>query len=397
MKIQDILTEQGVAEAIDIGSEWMTDTELDQYVPDQLQQQWRELVGYDAEGNVSALWANITGGYEPDANDPEDRANMVRVANKWFAMKRIPNVRFFDVRDVGDELEWLVQIGSQGVAEDENQRGMGQTIGEYDRSGGAKRPGIIGKTEPETVTKIDPEAPGSVRTMPDGTRQERTAQGWKTVSAAPAHRPRAIEEGQLRQRMLELAGIDRMTETAPQQPETNAAHTDPLAAKAADLASVGTEQDPETATTIDEDDNQRGLDYATVGGVKPLTVTQLANISDAALDQAYGYGRSTPGNTFGWQANLQSAAQAKKMIDAGITDIERIADAIHRGWNVTAQKFVQDPDQFADTEKLRAADKLEAKLDQRAKLMRINYAQLPDDEQEKDRVVARALLQAMRG
>jgi len=36
---------------------------------------------------------------------------MVRVANKWFAMKRIPNVRFFDVRDAGDELEWLVQIG----------------------------------------------------------------------------------------------------------------------------------------------------------------------------------------------------------------------------------------------------------------------------------------------
>jgi hypothetical protein len=476
MKIRDILTEQGVAEAIDIGSEWMTDTELDQYVPDQLQQQWRELVGYDAEGNVSALWANITGGYEPDANDPEDRANMVRVANKWFAMKRIPNVRFFDVRDVGDELEWLVQIGSQGVAEDENQRGMGQTIGEYDRSGGAKRPGIIGKTEPETVTKIDPEAPGSVRTMPDGTRQERTAQGWKTVSAAPAHRPRAIEEGQLRQRMLELAGIDRMTETAPQQPETNAAHTDPLAAKAADLASVGTEQDPETATTIDEDDNQRGLDHAyavygnrqgyyawrksplspvlnigitdpqltgitdwnpqsiqdfvkqhmkpvnfnslsagikklilrelplqkqdvseTMGGTKPLTVAQLATISDAALDQAYGYGRSTPGNTFGWQANLQSAAQAKKMIDAGITDIERIADAIHRGWNVTAQKFVTNPDQFADTEKLRAAGKLEAKLDQRAKLMRVNYAQLPDDEQEKDRVVARALLQALTG
>ena len=135
----------------------------------------------------------------------------------------------------------------------------------------------------------------------------------------------------------------------------------------------------------------------TVGGTKPLTVAQLATISDAALDQAYGYGRSTPGKTFGWQANLQSAAQAKKMIDAGVTDIERIADAIHRGWNVTAQKFVQDPDQFADTEKLRAAGKLEAKLDQRAKLMRINYAQLPDHEQEKDRVVARALLQALTG
>jgi hypothetical protein len=36
---------------------------------------------------------------------------MVRVANKWFAMKRIPNVKFFDVRDADDELEWLVQKG----------------------------------------------------------------------------------------------------------------------------------------------------------------------------------------------------------------------------------------------------------------------------------------------
>lgn len=121
-----------------------------------------------------------------------------------------------------------------------NSPGMGQTIGEYDRSGGAKRPGIVGKTDPEIAVQIDPEAPGSVRTMPDGTRQERTAQGWKTVSAAPAHRPRAIEESQLMQRMLELAGMG------------NAAHNDPLAAKAADLAPVGTMSDPAKATTVDE-------------------------------------------------------------------------------------------------------------------------------------------------
>ena len=133
------------------------------------------------------------------------------------------------------------------------------------------------------------------------------------------------------------------------------------------------------------------------GQAQPLTVAQLATISDEALDQAYGYGRSTPGNTFGWQANLKSAAYAKKMIDSGVTDIEAISDAIHKGWNVTAQAFVQNPDQFADTEKLRAAGKLQAKLDQRAKLMRQDYAQLADEEKEKDRVVARALLQALRG
>jgi len=108
---------QGVAEGVDIGQEWMSDTELDQYVPDRLQQQWRELLGYDRNGNPSALWVNLTGGYEPDVRDPEHRALMVKVANKWFAAKKIPNVKFFNVKDADDELEWLVQIGSQDVAE----------------------------------------------------------------------------------------------------------------------------------------------------------------------------------------------------------------------------------------------------------------------------------------
>lgn len=128
-----------------------------------------------------------------------------------------------------------------------------------------------------------------------------------------------------------------------------------------------------------------------------LSVQQLATISDEALDNAYGYGRSSPGNTFGWQANLKSAAYAKQMIDKGVTDIEAISDAIHKGWNVTAKAFVTNPDQFDDTEKLKAAGKLDAKLQQREKLMSIPYAQLSDEEQEKDRVVARALLQAIKG
>jgi hypothetical protein len=114
--------EQGVAEGIDIGKEWMSDTELDQYVPNHLQQKWRELLGYDINGNPSALWANLTGGYEPDVNDPQHRALMVKVANKWFAAKKIPNVKFFDVKDADDELEWLVQIGQQGVAEGKDDK-----------------------------------------------------------------------------------------------------------------------------------------------------------------------------------------------------------------------------------------------------------------------------------
>jgi hypothetical protein len=128
-----------------------------------------------------------------------------------------------------------------------------------------------------------------------------------------------------------------------------------------------------------------------------LSVQQLATISDAALDKAYSYGRSQPGNSFGWQANLKSAAFAKQMIDKGVTDIEAISDAIHKGWNTTAQEFVQNPEQFDDTAKLKAAGKLEAKLQQRAQLMKQNYGQLPEEEKEKDRVVARALLQALKG
>jgi hypothetical protein len=127
-----------------------------------------------------------------------------------------------------------------------------------------------------------------------------------------------------------------------------------------------------------------------------LSVQQLAQISDAALDAAYGYGRSSPGNTFGWQANLKSAAFAKQMIDKGVTDIEAISDAIHKGWNVTAQAFVKNPQMFDDS-KTMAPEKLQAKIAQRQKLMTQQYAQLPEDEKEKDRVVARAMLQAIAG
>ena len=151
-----------------------------------------------------------------------------------------------------------------------------------------------------------------------------------------------------------------------------------------------------TKTVLTSDLRQLGRGVSE-GNDQQLSVQQLATISDEALDNAYGYGRSSPGNTFGWQANLKSAAYAKQMIDRGATDIEAISDAIHQGWNTTAKAFVQNPEQFDDTEKLRAAGKLEAKLQQRAKLMNIDYDQLPDDEQEKDRVVARALLQALKG
>ena len=125
-------------------------------------------------------------------------------------------------------------------------------------------------------------------------------------------------------------------------------------------------------------------------------IAKLAAISDEALFRKYGWPKSVPGsNTFGWQSNLKSAEYAFNSIKGGETDIERISDEIHKGWNETAKRFVQDPDQFDDTQKLRDDGKLDAKLAQRKMLMNLNYSDLEEKEKEKDRVVARALIQVI--
>lgn len=126
-----------------------------------------------------------------------------------------------------------------------------------------------------------------------------------------------------------------------------------------------------------------------------LTDDQLAAQVDAAMDAAYQYGRSTPGKSFGWQAALSSVAHGREAIARGETDLDAVADAVHQGWNATAERFVQNPDQFSDTAALRQSGKLEAKLAARKALMSKTYAQLPEHEKEKDRVVARVLLTAL--
>jgi hypothetical protein len=64
-------------------------------------------------------------------------------------------------------------------------------------------------------------------------------------------------------RMLELAGVDAaVKETAPYEPETDAAHNNPLAAKAADLAPVGADSSAGRTATIDED----GVDPVNAAG-----------------------------------------------------------------------------------------------------------------------------------
>lgn len=119
---------------------------------------------------------------------------------------------------------------------------------------------------------------------------------------------------------------------------------------------------------------------------------RLAVAVDAALDAAYNYGRGTPGNTFGWQATLSSVDAGSAVIKAGVRDVEKVASAVHDGWNATAKRFVSNPNQFSDTETLRQKGTLDAKIASRKALMQQTYAMLPEDEKEKDRVVARTLL-----
>jgi hypothetical protein len=121
-----------------------------------------------------------------------------------------------------------------------------------------------------------------------------------------------------------------------------------------------------------------------------LDLIQLATISDKALDDRYHYGRSTPGKNFGWLANLESAKAALNLIKQGATDVDVIADAIHDGWNITA---MADYNGELDLDSPTPDEK---KL-KRYALAQKSYAELPDDEQEKDRVVARALLKALKG
>jgi hypothetical protein len=121
-----------------------------------------------------------------------------------------------------------------------------------------------------------------------------------------------------------------------------------------------------------------------------LDLIQLATISDKALDDAYHYGRSTPSKNFGWLANLESAKAALNLIKQGVTDIDVIADAIHDGWNITA---MADYNGELDLDTPTPDEK---KL-KRYKLAQQSYAQLPEEEKEKDRVVARALLKALKG
>jgi hypothetical protein len=99
--------------------------------------------------------------------------------------------------------------------------------------------------------------------------------------------------------------------------------------------------------------------------------------SDAALDSRYGYGRATGDkHSFGRAANRSSAAAALRALRRGErsgsgTSTEAGANAVHQGWAHTART---------------SSDQTPEKKERRAKLADTPYSNLPNDEQEKDRV-----------
>ena len=128
--------------------------------------------------------------------------------------------------------------------------------------------------------------------------------------------------------------------------------------------------------------------HNTMGGT--LTIDRATNISDKALDDAYGYGLSSPGS-FGYEANKYSSMYALdaimknfKTVVSNPEDeslIEIVADAVHDGWSYAAYN-VDDPRYQTQPEK----------RENRVKLADASYDELPESEKEKDRVIARALI-----
>jgi len=119
-----------------------------------------------------------------------------------------------------------------------------------------------------------------------------------------------------------------------------------------------------------------------------MSLTNLAHIANKALDQIYHYGVSEPGMNFGWLSTIESVKAAKKLIDAGETDIEVISDAIHEGWNKTAiADYLGKLNLDTPTPK--------EKKEERYKKAQTKYNNLSEDDKEKDRVVARVLLKKM--
>ena len=106
----------------------------------------------------------------------------------------------------------------------------------------------------------------------------------------------------------------------------------------------------------------------------------LIEKADEALDIVYHYGRSTEGS-FGYEALKQGVTDFVEAFKRGERDLEQISNILHEGWGKIAKTF-DDPVYQTKPEK----------QIKRLQLASTSYFDLPDEEKEKDRVMARALI-----
>jgi hypothetical protein len=122
-----------------------------------------------------------------------------------------------------------------------------------------------------------------------------------------------------------------------------------------------------------------------ISNIRPKLIDIATQVSDEALDNAYGYGLSNDTESFGYKANRLSAAYALHQFFNGDVhdgdDIESIASAIHDGWSYAAYHI--DDIKYSVQPHKKAA---------RLALANTPYSELSKEEQDKDRVIARAII-----
>jgi hypothetical protein len=117
----------------------------------------------------------------------------------------------------------------------------------------------------------------------------------------------------------------------------------------------------------------RLLQKMTVNPNSNPAVNALAPLTEALLNSIHGYGMSTE-QSFGWWANRYSVAMA---LSCNTINVETIAEAIHDGWS----KCVFDVEDPIYNEKPQ-------KKESRLTLANTAYAELSENEKNKDRQIA---------
>lgn len=127
----------------------------------------------------------------------------------------------------------------------------------------------------------------------------------------------------------------------------------------------------------------RILNKMTVNPSVNPSVKTLAPLTEGLLNSIHKYGMSKR-ESFGWWANRYSIAMA---LSCKNMDLETISEAIHDGWSKCVLD-VDDPSTYA---------KKPEKKNQRLSQANTAYAELSEDEKDKDRQVAYIVIAFLHG